>query len=80
MYDAFLMMKNTARCQRNRRNVSIPGFLQKYRMSIQVLVKNSGMLIIQSAPVRRGLARIQKYIDKVLGVVLIGFGVRVAMS
>lgn len=38
------------------------------------------VLLIQSAPVRRGLARIQKYIDKVLGVVLIGFGVRVAMS
>lgn len=54
MYDVLLMMKNTARCQCSRRNVSIPGFLHKYRMSIQVLVKNSGMLIIQSAPVHRG--------------------------
>ncbi|WP_413494335.1 hypothetical protein [Morganella psychrotolerans] len=80
MYDAFLMMENTARCQRSRRNVSIPGFLHKYRMSIQVLVKNSGMLIIQSAPVHRGPARIQKYRNREPGIVLIGFGARVAMG
>ncbi|AXO20023.1 TPA: LysE family transporter [Providencia stuartii] len=36
--------------------------------------------LIQSAPVRKGLAKVQKYVDKVLGVVLIAFGVRVALS
>ncbi|HEQ1858049.1 TPA: LysE family transporter [Providencia alcalifaciens] len=36
--------------------------------------------LIQSAPVRKGLAKVQKYVDKVLGVVLIAFGIRVALS
>lgn len=36
--------------------------------------------LIQSAPVRGAMAKIQKYVDKVLGVVLIAFGVKVAMS
>lgn len=49
-------------------------------MGLAVIYWPSLVLLIQSAPVRRGLARIQKYIDKVLGIVLIGFGVRVAMS
>lgn len=49
-------------------------------MGLAVVYWPSLVLLIQSAPVRHGLAKIQKYIDKVLGVVLIGFGVRVAMS
>ena len=36
------------------------------------------VILIQSAPVRRGLAKAQKVVDKVLGVVLIGLGIRVA--
>ncbi|OCQ50797.1 Threonine efflux protein [Photorhabdus australis subsp. thailandensis] len=36
------------------------------------------VILIQSAPVRCGLAKIQKIIDKLLGVVLIGLGVKVA--
>lgn len=36
------------------------------------------VFLIQSAPVRRGLARTQKVVDKVLGVVLIGLGIKVA--
>lgn len=36
------------------------------------------VFLIQSAPVRRGLAKAQKVVDKVLGVVLIGLGIRVA--
>ncbi|MEY1428711.1 LysE family translocator [Providencia manganoxydans] len=36
--------------------------------------------LIQSAPVRKGLAKVQKYVDKVLGVVLVAFGIRVALS
>ncbi|EKT60104.1 LysE family translocator [Providencia sneebia] len=36
--------------------------------------------LIQSAPVRKVLSKIQKYIDKVLGVVLIAFGIRVALG
>lgn len=36
------------------------------------------VFLIQSAPVRRGLAKTQKVVDKVLGVVLIGLGIRVA--
>ena len=38
------------------------------------------VLLIQSTPVRKGLAKVQKYVDKVLGVVLVAFGVRVALS
>ncbi len=38
------------------------------------------VLLIQSAPVRKGLAKVQKYVDKILGVVLIAFGIRVALS
>ncbi|WP_188473727.1 LysE family translocator [Hafnia psychrotolerans] len=37
-------------------------------------------LLIQSAPVRRGLAKTQKIIDKLLGGVLIGLGIKVALS
>jgi threonine/homoserine/homoserine lactone efflux protein len=37
-------------------------------------------LLIQSAPVRRGLAKAQKIIDKLLGGVLIGLGIKVALS
>ena len=44
-------------------------------MGLAVVYWPSLVLLIQSAPVRHGLAKIQKYIDKVLGVVLIGFGV-----
>ncbi|HHR6129622.1 TPA: LysE family translocator [Providencia alcalifaciens] len=36
--------------------------------------------LIQSAPVRKGLAKVQKYVDKILGVVLVAFGIRVALS
>ncbi|MDR2243755.1 MAG: LysE family transporter [Providencia alcalifaciens] len=36
--------------------------------------------LIQGAPVRKGLAKVQKYVDKVLGVVLVAFGIRVALS
>ncbi|MEX5899016.1 LysE family translocator [Proteus vulgaris] len=38
------------------------------------------VLLIQSAPVRKVLNRVQKSIDKVLGVVLIGLGIKVALS
>ncbi len=38
------------------------------------------VFLIQSAPVRRGLAKVQKYVDRVLGVILIAFGIRVALS
>ncbi|EEG86704.1 MULTISPECIES: LysE family translocator [Proteus] len=38
------------------------------------------VLLIQSAPVRKVLNKIQKSIDKVLGVVLIGLGIKVALS
>lgn len=38
------------------------------------------VLLIQSAPVRKVLNKIQKRIDKVLGVVLIGLGIKVALS
>ena len=38
------------------------------------------VFLIQSAPVRKGLAKVQKYVDRVLGVVLIAFGIRVALS
>lgn len=38
------------------------------------------VFLIQSAPVRRGLAKAQKVVDKVLGVVLIGLGVKVALG
>ncbi|WP_454843642.1 LysE family translocator [Rahnella aceris] len=37
-------------------------------------------LLIQSPPVRRGLAKAQKLIDKLLGGVLIGLGIKVALS
>jgi threonine/homoserine/homoserine lactone efflux protein len=37
-------------------------------------------LLIQSAPVRRGLAKAQKIVDKLLGGVLIGLGIKVALS
>ncbi|WP_159566451.1 LysE family translocator [Budvicia diplopodorum] len=36
------------------------------------------VFLIQSAPVRRGLAKAQKVVDKALGVVLIGLGIKVA--
>lgn len=38
------------------------------------------VFLIQSAPIRKGLAKIQKYVDKVLGTILIAFGIRVALS
>ncbi|MBS9437545.1 LysE family translocator [Photorhabdus noenieputensis] len=38
------------------------------------------VILIQSAPVRRGLAKTQKIIDKLLGIVLIGLGVKVALG
>lgn len=38
------------------------------------------VLLIQSAPVRRGLAKAQKIIDKLLGGVLIALGIKVALS
>lgn len=38
------------------------------------------VLLIQSAPVRKVLNKVQKVIDKVLGVVLIGLGIKVALS
>lgn len=38
------------------------------------------VVLIQSAPVRRGLAKAQKIIDKLLGTVLIAFGIKVALS
>ncbi|KGT88402.1 lysine transporter LysE [Erwinia typographi] len=38
------------------------------------------VIIIQSAPVRRGLAKAQKLIDKLLGGVLIALGIKVALS
>lgn len=38
------------------------------------------VFLIQSEPVRRGLAKVQKSVDKVLGVVLIGLGVKVALG
>ncbi|MFS2222947.1 LysE family translocator [Pantoea sp. B65] len=38
------------------------------------------VFLIQSAPVRRGLAKAQKLIDKLLGGVLIGLGIKVALS
>ena len=38
------------------------------------------VILIQSAPVRRGLTRAQKVVDKVLGGLLIGLGIKVALS
>ncbi|KER03080.1 LysE family translocator [Photorhabdus temperata] len=38
------------------------------------------VILIQSAPIRRGLVKSQKIIDKLLGVVLIGLGVKVALG
>ncbi|TDB57166.1 LysE family transporter [Photorhabdus khanii] len=38
------------------------------------------VILIQSAPIRRGLVKTQKIIDKLLGVVLIGLGVKVALG
>ncbi|MBK5142266.1 LysE family translocator [Budviciaceae bacterium BWR-B9] len=38
------------------------------------------VVLIQSAPVRRGLAKVQSMVDKVLGVVLIGLGIKVALG
>ncbi|MCA6221601.1 LysE family translocator [Photorhabdus antumapuensis] len=38
------------------------------------------VILIQSAPVRCGLAKAQKIIDKLLGIVLIGLGVKVALG
>ncbi|MFD0709169.1 lysine transporter LysE [Photorhabdus luminescens] len=38
------------------------------------------VILIQSAPVRRRLAKTQKIIDKLLGIVLIGLGVKVALG
>lgn len=38
------------------------------------------VILIQSAPVRRGLAKSQKVVDKLLGGLLIGLGIKVALS
>lgn len=38
------------------------------------------VILIQSAPVRRSLAKAQKWMDKVLGGLLIGLGIKVALS
>lgn len=38
------------------------------------------VFLIQSGPVRRGLAKAQRVIDKLLGSVLIGLGIKVALS
>ncbi|MCT8350692.1 MULTISPECIES: LysE family translocator [Photorhabdus] len=38
------------------------------------------VILIQSTPVRRRLAKAQKIIDKLLGIVLIGLGVKVALG
>ncbi|MCD1126871.1 LysE family translocator [Jinshanibacter sp. LJY008] len=38
------------------------------------------IVLIQSDPVRRGLAKVQSMVDKVLGVVLIGLGIKVAFG
>ncbi|PKH22631.1 lysine transporter LysE [Enterobacterales bacterium CwR94] len=38
------------------------------------------VFLIQSAPVRRGLAKAQKIIDKLLGGVLVALGIKVALS
>ncbi|CNK45615.1 threonine efflux protein [Yersinia enterocolitica] len=38
------------------------------------------VILIQSAPVRRGLAKVQKVVDKLLGGLLIGLGIKVALS
>ncbi|OCA52664.1 LysE family translocator [Photorhabdus namnaonensis] len=38
------------------------------------------VILIQSAPIRRRLAKTQKIIDKLLGIVLIGLGVKVAIG
>ncbi|CNE71595.1 LysE family translocator [Yersinia nurmii] len=38
------------------------------------------VILIQSAPVRRALAKAQKLVDKVLGGLLIGLGIKVALS
>jgi len=38
------------------------------------------VMMIQSAPVRRGLAKVQSIIDKLLGGVLVALGIKVALS
>jgi len=38
------------------------------------------VLLVQSSPVRRGLAKFQKIVDKLLGGVLIALGIKVALS
>lgn len=38
------------------------------------------VILIQSVPVRRGLAKVQKVVDKLLGGLLIGLGIKVALS
>jgi len=38
------------------------------------------VLLIQSGPVHRGLAKVQKAVDKLLGGVLIALGIKVALS
>ncbi len=38
------------------------------------------VVLIQSAPVRRGLAKAQKIVDKMLGGLLIALGIKVALS
>lgn len=38
------------------------------------------VMLIQSAPVRRGLAKAQKIIDKLLGAMLLALGIKVALS
>ncbi|MNC82808.1 hypothetical protein D3C75_1364700 [compost metagenome] len=38
------------------------------------------VVLIQSEPVRRGLAKAQKIVDKLLGGMLIALGIKVALS
>ena len=38
------------------------------------------ILLIQSQPVRRGLARMHKWVDRLLGIALIALGIKVGLS
>ena len=49
-------------------------------VGLSVLWWPSLVMMIQSAPVRRGLAKVQTIIDKLLGGVLIALGIKVALS
>lgn len=49
-------------------------------LSLSVIWWPMLVFLIQSAPVRRGLTKAQKLIDKLLGGVLIGLGIKVALS